>query len=588
MKKYDYPFLADWFVISLRWLILLGVTISLIVAQQMNWFILVGLIGSMLWNVYVTILAVTNRRLPIHRILNVGLDFVISVFLFFFGGGVTGMLPWVGLMPLFSSSLYFYWPVNVVVVFLLCVAQILVSLFINPISAMLVVSAIIIGFYSGAGAVFGILSKQLYKHLQQNFKELLRQRLDNELKVQKKERSRLQTFFKMIETLSETLNYEVVLETTLDLSISALADSHTEAINLVSAVLLFGEEDMHVGAARGFPSSDLNRHFLGEKGVLREVIQNAEPRLFGKPYTDPELNKILALQSCSSAYCLPLHRGLNSFGVMLYAHPDLDFFTEERREKLEMISLQTVIAIQNARLFKDQESEKERIIESQEEERKQLARDLHDGPTQSVSGMAMRAEYIRKLVEHETDPSEIISELESLEKLARDTTKDIRHMLFTLRPLVLENQGLVVALQTMADKMRETYQQNVLIDVDQQVIPLLDENKQTVIFQLSEEAVNNARKHAKASEILVRIRFIVKDNSIAMLEIIDNGLGFDVNAVTSGYEKRGSLGMINLRERADLINSVLHIDSAPGSGTKIQVAIPFTGAAADRLQRRRS
>jgi signal transduction histidine kinase len=102
-----------------------------------------------------------------------------------------------------------------------------------------------------------------------------------------------------------------------------------------------------------------------------------------------------------------------------------------------------------------------------------------------------------------------------------------------------------------------------------------------------EESVNNARKHAEASEIHVQIRFVPNQPCIAVLEIADNGVGFDVQAVMKTYDRRGSLGMINLRERADLVNGLLKIDSVPGRGTTIRVYIPLTDEAADRLHQRR-
>jgi signal transduction histidine kinase len=154
-------------------------------------------------------------------------------------------------------------------------------------------------------------------------------------------------------------------------------------------------------------------------------------------------------------------------------------------------------------------------------------------------------------------------------------------MLFTLRPLVLESQGLVAALQAMAEKMKETYGQDVLVKVDESILPDLELGKQGVIFYIAEEAVNNARKHAQAPHIWVRLRSLEKE--IALLEIVDDGLGFDVDAVTRAYDKRGSLGMVNLRERAELVSGLLQIDSAPGKGTKVQVYIPLSEDAVDRI-----
>ena len=156
-------------------------------------------------------------------------------------------------------------------------------------------------------------------------------------------------------------------------------------------------------------------------------------------------------------------------------------------------------------------------------------------------------------------------------------------MLFTLRPLVLESQGLRAALESMAEKMLETFEQRVEVDVDDKLIDQLEMGKQGVIFFISEEAVNNARKHAKSPLIKVRLRYL--EHSIALLEIIDKGVGFDVKAITQNYADRGSLGMVNLDERTELLNGLLHIDSKPNKGTNVQIFIPLTEEAADRLHR---
>jgi signal transduction histidine kinase len=215
-----------------------------------------------------------------------------------------------------------------------------------------------------------------------------------------------------------------------------------------------------------------------------------------------------------------------------------------------------------------------------EEARKKLARDLHDGPTQSVAAMAMRINLARRMLQK--DAKSAGEELARLEELAHRTTKEIRHMLFTLRPLILESQGLTAALQSMADKMRETFNQAVEIEIEEQLVSQMEMGKQGVIFYIVEEAVNNARKHANAS--LIRVRLKTVEINMGLLEIADNGLGFDVEEVNSDYENRGSLGMVNLRERAELVSGLLNIKSAPGKGATVQVYIPFSEEAADRLR----
>jgi signal transduction histidine kinase len=156
-------------------------------------------------------------------------------------------------------------------------------------------------------------------------------------------------------------------------------------------------------------------------------------------------------------------------------------------------------------------------------------------------------------------------------------------MLFTLRPLVLESQGLIATLESMAEKMKETFNQNVIIQADPRVVDVLEASKQAVVFYIAEEAVNNARKHAHATCIWVRLKMLRE--GMSLLEIEDDGVGFDVNSINSSYENRGSLGMINLRERTELVNGLLRIDSAPGRGTRVQVVIPLTEEAADRIRR---
>ncbi|HLF00718.1 MAG TPA: sensor histidine kinase [Anaerolineales bacterium] len=218
-------------------------------------------------------------------------------------------------------------------------------------------------------------------------------------------------------------------------------------------------------------------------------------------------------------------------------------------------------------------------MEVEEDARKKLARDLHDGPTQSVAAIAMRANYIRRLLEKE--PKAAAEEIYKVEDLARKTTKEIRQMLFTLRPLVLESQGLAAALQQLAEKMKENYNLNVIVEAQQDAVDKLDIHAQGVLFYIAEEAIGNARKHAEAAHIWVRVKLPKAD--IAALEIQDDGVGFDVGAVTSSYDRRGSLGMVNMRERTELVNGAIKLESAPGRGTKITILIPLSDEAREKL-----
>lgn len=388
------------------------------------------------------------------------------------------------------------------------------------------------------------------------------------------------TVLQMAAELNSTLNYERVLNLALDLSAGAISDSGPNDDRLVSALLMVQEEELAIVSGRHLPASDLRVTLPGQEGTIARALENGRPDRSLEPSRDPELRRLVGLHGCRSSLCLPLTSGLESYGVLLFAHPHPDFFDAERVQLLEAITQQSMVALQNARLYRELEQEKERITEIQEEARKKLARDLHDGPTQSIAAIAMRVNFARRLMER--DARAASAELFKVEDLARRTTKEIRHMLFTLRPLILETQGLVAALHQLAEKVHETHGQRVVIEADPRVSEGLEVGKQGVVFYIAEEAINNARKHAEAEHIVVRLR---RDPEFFVLEVKDDGVGFNVGAVDENYEQRGSLGMVNMRERAELVNGALTVDSAEGKGTRIHLVVPLSVESAEKLQR---
>ena len=530
-----------------------------------------------------SLMAMFNRRLPAHRVINVTIDGLTCVLLFGFSGGISGAISWVAILNLFSAAIYYEFRGSMLLSIVLSIWQIGWTFFTVTDPALVILPLVVLTIFNLImGGVLGLASLQLMERLRGNYKSQLNRRREMENNAKKQERSRIQTFYQLIETLSSTLNYKFILDSVLDLSQTALTGPVESAEKMTSAIMLFSEQNLVVVNSRRFSPSDIKHAFPGRSGILNETISRAEYRLITDIKNDPELGKVSAFQRCNIAISLPLSRGLDSFGVIIFGHQDENFFTVERIELLQMISRQAVIAIQNAQLYQQLQNEKEAIIETQEEARKKLARDLHDGPTQSVASIAMRLNISRKLLE--VSPQEVEPELERIEELARRTTTEIRHMLFTMRPLILESEGLAAALDAIAEKTITTYQQNVRVEIKEDVISRLDPAKQTVIFYLVEEAVNNARKHAQAPIILVRLQILADDNDIAVLEIIDNGVGFNMDEVEGNYNHRGSLGMVNLRERTQLVNGLLHMQSEPGRGTRVQVYMPLSQEAIDRIQ----
>lgn len=581
MRTFTTPNTADWFANSLRWLSILGLVVLL---SQGGELISIGAwpLGALiLWNLILTAFAGFNVRMPYHRHIVLAIDLLLTGTLFWLQGGITGSTPWAGVLPILVGAIYFELWGGAIVAALFSILEVLSIWSGEFSSAFLRASLIVAGSTMGVGTFFGYLGNRLIGYLR-----IIRQKgIEQEQKLSRIKNERWRALYELTATLTGTLSYRRVLDSVLDLGNIALNPDPDAEMDetLVSAVLLFQGEQLIIGSERGFTSADHHAKLSASEGVLKRVVDEGEAVLTKNVSYDPELGRVIALRNCTAAYCFPLRSGFNVYGAMLVAHAEPDFFSQDRTDLLDMIGRQAVIAIQNARLYQDLVEEKERMVEVHEEARKKLARDLHDGPTQSVAAIAMRINMARRMFKKNEDRAQ--GELGKIEQLAHRTTKEIRHMLFTLRPLVLESQGLRAALEAMAQKVRDTYSQNVVIEVNEKAADNLELGKQGVIFYIAEEAVNNARKHAAAPNIWVRLNQL--DAGLILFEIQDDGVGFNVNAVNESYDNRGSLGMINLRERTELVNGLLNIQSQPGKGTLIQVYVPTTEEAADRLHHAR-
>jgi len=581
MQKVRPAFRVDWTVITIRLLFFGGLAVWLVLNMGLNWPLNITVLMAVLAagnGLTLAFVGQNRQEPPLLKAISVAGDALFAFFMMIFSQDQGINLSFVGLLPLISASIYYGWPGVLVVTGANSLILGWLALSNGSLDTALISAALVWLIYFGIGSAFAYTrNRRPTPHPEKSAavpghagSERLRQKL----------------IYNLISSLSSTLNYERVLESALDLSTSTLMQLNAPADKLKSAVLLFRAGDdpspeLYIAAARRFLPSDARISIRGSLGLVSRAIEAGKPTLARDVNKDAELAHFISLHECLSGYCIPLRAGLETFGVMLFVHPESDFFNVERREVLDIVGNQSMIAMQNARLYSDLEQEKERMMDIQEEARKKMARDLHDGPTQSIAAIAMRVNFARRLMER--DAKAAAEELFKIEDMARRTTKEIRHMLFTLRPLVLESQGLVAALESMAEKVRETYSQNVNIQADLRVVDLLEMTKQAVVFYIAEEAVTNARKHAQAPNIWVRLK-LLKDE-LCLLEIEDDGIGFDVNAVDSTYHERGSLGMVNLRERSELVNGVLHIESMPGKGTQIQVVIPLSEDAADQLRR---
>jgi signal transduction histidine kinase len=316
---------------------------------------------------------------------------------------------------------------------------------------------------------------------------------------------------------------------------------------------------------------DSSREIAMGKGAISSSLRSGNPQQIADIGQEPELKTITALAPCRAACVIPLRAALRTYGVMLIASDRPNAFRREQLDMLTALANYAIIALHNAQLLIDLREERTKLISKEEEVRRQLARDLHDGPAQALAAITMNVEFIKRLLER--DPARVVDELDKLGALAKRTTHEVRTMLFELRPLVLETQGLRVTLEQYLERFQTNSNgTRIMLEARDTEDVTLDTRTEGTLFNIVQEAINNALKHAKAQHIWVRLK---REGSMLTTTVQDDGKGFDLAKVMKSYEKRGSFGLLNIEERARLVGGAAELHSAPGEGTTVRVIVPI-------------
>ncbi len=212
-----------------------------------------------------------------------------------------------------------------------------------------------------------------------------------------------------------------------------------------------------------------------------------------------------------------------------------------------------------------------RIVEAQEAERSRLAQEIHDGPAQALSNTIFQVEYIERVIE--SDPLLARTELRFLRELLRRELGDVRAFISQLRPPVLDQLGLDGAIVDTIAHMQTLTGLTITAELTAPT-DVLSDGQRTVALRVAQEALQNVRKHAAATSVVVSTRL---DDEGWILEVRDDGRGFDVGAVAA--RGRRNFGLQFMRERAELIGARFDVRSRTNGGTVVRLAIP-TGPAA--------
>jgi two-component system sensor histidine kinase DegS len=208
-----------------------------------------------------------------------------------------------------------------------------------------------------------------------------------------------------------------------------------------------------------------------------------------------------------------------------------------------------------------------RIVEAQEAERSRLAQEIHDGPAQALSNAIFQVEYIERMMD--ADPHVARTELRFMRELLRRELGDVRTYISQLRPPLLDELGLDGSIIDAAETMAALASSTVETDL-RAPDAMLGDAQQTVVLRVVQEALQNVRKHAKSTRTTIASRV---ENETWVVEVRDDGLGFDVGAVAS--RGRRNFGLQFMRERAELIGAAFEVSSRPDAGTVVRLAVPL-------------
>ncbi len=278
--------------------------------------------------------------------------------------------------------------------------------------------------------------------------------------------------------------------------------------------------------------------------------------------------------------------------VLRNAHTQLEVRVEERTRELALVN-QALIAeirerMETERSLRESESSLKvsqgelqhsreelralagQLLTAQEEERRRIARDLHDDVNQRLAMLAMD---LRRIEKGEA------GDLAAIGKMVRSVTgrltavsDDVRRMAYRFHPSILDDLGLIKAVRRLIDDFSASTEVQAIY-VHHDPVSSVPTDLATCVYRIAQESLNNVARHAKATEVEVEL---ICDEGMITLSVRDNGVGFDALQASQG---RGRLGLLSMKERVRLVRGNLNVSSSPGRGTHIEVGVPLSGSA---------
>lgn len=325
---------------------------------------------------------------------------------------------------------------------------------------------------------------------------------------------------------------------------------------------------------------------VGE-GVAGKVAQTGEPVVLEDISRDPRAAypDLVSTEGLKGFVSVPLKAKDKVVGVMNIASHTSGQFSTEDMYLLNSIGCQLGTAIEQARLYQRLELGRERYqtllqhaLTAQEEERKQLARELHDETSQALTSLTLNLQAA--ITKAETDglvDADFIGKLQKIQSLAVHTQNEIVRLMKELRPTLLDELGLPAAISRYAKDSLESLGTKVFTEfkgVEERLPPEVE----VTLFRIAQGLIGNILEHAEAKNAFIRLECNAHE---CVLDIKDDGKGFDVSKITKVDKGGRGAGLFTMKERARLVGGSCSIKSQPGKGTRIVVKVPLKGLAAD-------
>ena len=297
---------------------------------------------------------------------------------------------------------------------------------------------------------------------------------------------------------------------------------------------------------------------IGSEGITGRVAASGELIYQPDVREDPGYVEMKGSKTLSEV-TVPIKVKDKVIGVLDAQSERVNAFDDTDLVVLQSLADQTAVAIENAQLYR--QAKQLAVVE----ERNRLARELHDSVTQALYGITLHAEAAFRQLDAR-NVALANEQLEELRSTAQEALREMRLLIFELRPSVVEMQGLIPALRARLEAVEERAGMKVEINVDENLE--LSDRIQDGLYRIAQEALNNALKHAKANQIILNLTGTM---SRVRMEVMDDGVGFKPDESVEG----GGLGLDGIIERAELLNGELTLDSWPGRGTTIRIEVPY-------------